>query len=79
MAKINLYSKEQTDAKLADKANAADVTAALLAKQDTLVAGTNIKTINGNSLLGSGDMVISGGGATVTLTDNTTYWTLSVQ
>lgn len=79
MATIKLYSKEQTDAKLADKANAADVTAALSAKQDTLVAGTNIKTINGSSLLGSGDMVISGGGTTVTLTDNTTYWTLSVQ
>jgi hypothetical protein len=32
-------------------------------KQDTLVSGTNIKTVNGNSLLGSGDVVISGGGA----------------
>jgi len=31
-------------------------------KQDALVSGTNIKTINGNSLLGSGDLVISGGG-----------------
>ena len=31
-------------------------------KQDTLVSGTNIKTINGNSLLGSGDLTISGGG-----------------
>jgi hypothetical protein len=31
-------------------------------KQDTLVSGTNIKTVNGNSLLGSGDLVISGGG-----------------
>lgn len=30
-------------------------------KQDTLVSGTNIKTINSNSLLGSGDLVISGG------------------
>lgn len=29
-------------------------------KQDTLVSGTNIKTINGNSVLGSGDLVISG-------------------
>ncbi|MBO6289792.1 MAG: hypothetical protein J6N45_05660 [Alphaproteobacteria bacterium] len=28
------------------------------AKQDTLVSGTNIKTINGTSLLGSGDIVI---------------------
>jgi hypothetical protein len=31
-------------------------------KQDTLVSGTNIKTINGNSILGSGNLVISGGG-----------------
>lgn len=30
-------------------------------KQDTLVSGTNIKTINGNSVLGSGDLSISGG------------------
>ncbi|UZQ30892.1 MAG: hypothetical protein OHM56_05175 [Spiroplasma phoeniceum] len=30
-------------------------------KQDKLVSGTNIKTINGNSLLGSGDIHISGG------------------
>ncbi len=30
-------------------------------KQDTLVSGTNIKTINGNSVLGSGDLTISGG------------------
>jgi len=29
--------------------------------QATLVSGTNIKTINGNSILGSGDIVISGG------------------
>jgi hypothetical protein len=31
-------------------------------KQDLLVSATNIKTINGNSLLGSGDLVVSGGG-----------------
>ena len=31
-------------------------------KQDTLVSGSNIKTINGNSLLGSGNITISGGG-----------------
>jgi hypothetical protein len=30
-------------------------------KQDTLVSGSNIKTVNGNSLLGSGDITISGG------------------
>lgn len=31
-------------------------------KQDSLVSGTNIKTINGNSILGSGNITISGGG-----------------
>lgn len=31
-------------------------------KQDTLVSGTNIKTINNQSLLGSGNIEISGGG-----------------
>lgn len=30
-------------------------------KQELLVSGTNIKTINGSSVLGSGDLVISGG------------------
>lgn len=34
--------------------------------QPQLVSGTNIKTINGNSLLGSGDITISGGGGGVT-------------
>lgn len=45
---------------LADSAlQAADITG----KQDVLVSGTNIKTINSTSLLGSGDIVISGGGS----------------
>ena len=34
---------------------------ALNAKQATLVSGTNIKTVNGSSLLGSGDLSVSGG------------------
>lgn len=39
-------------------------------KQATLVSATNIKTINGTTLLGSGDMVISPGGTVdTTLTD----------
>lgn len=33
-------------------------------KQDTLVSGTNIKTINGTSVLGSGDLTVSASGAT---------------
>lgn len=36
-------------------------------RQATLVSGTNIKTINGNSVLGSGDLTI-GGGAQITTT-----------
>lgn len=31
-------------------------------KQDTLINSVNIKTINGSSILGSGDLVVSGGG-----------------
>jgi len=31
-------------------------------KQASLVSGTNIKTINGTSILGSGDLVVGGGG-----------------
>ena len=38
----------------------------LSGKQDTLVSGTNIKTINNTSLLGSGDITIGGGGGTPT-------------
>lgn len=44
---------------------AADVSAletAMDGKQPTLVSGTNIKTINGNSILGEGNLVIEGGG-----------------
>jgi len=37
--------------------------------QATLVSATNIKTINGTSLLGSGDITIAGGGAGIALTD----------
>jgi len=41
-------------------------------KQDVLISGTNIKTINSTSLLGSGNLVISGGVSSVGLTTGTT-------
>ena len=41
-------------------------------KQDTLVSGTNIKTINGESILGEGNIEISGG-----TTDLSNYYTKS--
>ena len=47
------YTKTETD-------NA--ITAATSTKQDTLVSGTNIKTINGDTLLGEGNITIQGGG-----------------
>jgi hypothetical protein len=51
-------------------------------KQDTLVSATNIKTINGSSILGSGDLVVSGGGGNTQIyldqsPDNGTYALLS--
>ena len=45
----------------ATKLNADNIVSLQEDKQDTLVSGTSIKTINGNSLLGSGNITISGG------------------
>ena len=39
--------------------------------QVTLVSGTNIKTINGTTLLGAGDIVITGGLSVVTVAGTT--------
>lgn len=38
-------------------------------KQDTLVSGTNIKTINNQSILGKGNIVITGSGETIDLSE----------
>jgi hypothetical protein len=43
--------------------NQTDLQNALNAKQDTLVSGTNIKTINSNSILGSGNLSITASAA----------------
>lgn len=43
----------------------------LSAKQDTLVSATNIKTINGNSIVGGGNLVIAGGDMLKTTYDTT--------
>jgi len=39
-------------------------------KQDKLISGTNIKTINNTSILGSGNIVIEGGGTSVDIATN---------
>jgi hypothetical protein len=48
-----------------------DVANKILNKQDTLVSGTNIKTINNTSLLGSGDISIPGMPSNYVTTDTT--------
>ena len=60
----------------ADKPVSTATAAALSGKQNTLVSGTNIKTINGASVLGSGDVTV---GVTVnnTLTSTSTTEALS--
>lgn len=45
-----------------EKVNKEDYNTTLANKQDTLVNGINIKTVNGQDLLGSGDIVISSDG-----------------
>lgn len=51
---------DTVEASLAQKADLTSTNAALATKQPTLVSGANIKTVNGNSLVGSGNVVVSG-------------------
>lgn len=62
-----------TDTELNGKGYA--TTEQLNAKQDALVSGTNIKTVNGNSLLGEGNIQIEtiGGGIADAPSDNKNY------
>ena len=71
----NYYTKTETNTLLGGKADTATtytktetdnaITAATSTKQDTLVSGTNIKTINNESILGSGNIDIQGGGKAI--------------
>lgn len=57
----NTSNTNTGDQDLSAYATTSYVNSGLGTKQATLVSGTNIKTINGTSLLGSGDITISGG------------------
>jgi hypothetical protein len=59
-ASNNLVSSAVTPTQLSYVDATSSIQTQLNAKQATLVSGTNIKTINSTSLLGSGDIVISG-------------------
>lgn len=56
--KVTSISSSSTDAQYP---SAKCVYDNLITKQDTLISGTNIKTINNQSILGSGNITISGG------------------
>ena len=68
----NYYTKSETNTLLGGKADTATtytktevdnaITAATSTKQDQLVSSVNIKTINNESILGSGNITIQGGG-----------------
>lgn len=53
---LNVYNKTEIDS-------------ALNGKQNSLVSGTTIKTINGNSILGEGNIEITGGTVDTTMSD----------
>lgn len=64
--KINKVTKAQYDTITKSSTEAYEITdlgSVLDGKQSTLVSGTNIKTINNESLLGSGNITIQGGGS----------------
>ena len=77
--KTETYSKVEVDAKIADITTTTtdlsgyynktetysklETNSLVTTKQDVLVSATNIKTINGESVLGSGNIVISSGGS----------------
>ena len=61
---LNVYNKTEIDTALEGKQAAGDYATKteLATKQDSLISGHNIKTINGQDVLGQGDIEISGGG-----------------
>lgn len=70
-SKIAEASLSGGEVDLTDYVTDSELTTELGKKQDKLVSGTNIKTINGNSLLGSGDITITGGQTSSTVPS---YW-----
>ena len=72
-SKLDTATYNSEKAGFETKSNAAATYATkeeMAGKQDTLVSGTNIKTINGNSILGEGNIEITGGSKVWTATAN---------
>lgn len=64
------YEEESGDPYYEINASNVATVSQVAAKQDTLVSGTNIKTINNTSILGSGNIDISGGDSLPDQTDH---------
>lgn len=59
--RITVTDSNSDSEEIAYLSDISPITSELEGKQDTLVSGTNIKTINNQSLLGSGNITITGG------------------
>ena len=70
-AQTNSAITEAVSGKADSSAVTQEISAAVSGKQDTLISGTNIKTINNESILGSGNIDIQGGGVNVVQTTGT--------
>lgn len=71
------YTGTASDYDIKDLTDSTNLMTSWTGKQDALVSGTNIKTINSTSLLGSGNIVISGGGSSnLTILDKTDNYSI---
>ena len=61
-AQTNSAITQAVSGKADSSAVTQEISAAVSGKQDTLISGTNIKTINNESILGNGNIDIQGGG-----------------
>ncbi len=74
----NKVIKEYVDSALIEKADVSttytktEIDAYLADKQDTLVSQSNIKSINGQSILGRGDLIVGGGDVDTEMSDSST-------
>ena len=58
---LSIYTKDEINGILkTEYPDRSELESSLATKQDTLISGTNIKTINDNSILGSGNITIEG-------------------
>lgn len=70
IAEGQILVTEDTGEMYVDMSNGTRKKISDMQKQNALISGENIKTINGESILGSGNIVIEGGSGTGTITEN---------